>query len=155
MNILLAVDSSSCSDEAVAAVCGWYRPQGATVKAIHVIQWPHDLPQQLTFAEGAGAAECVMRVHEQLRSSATALVDSAVSRLCGAGFAAEAVVIEGETRRAIVDLAASWPADVIVLGSHGRRLFNRMLLGSVSEGVVRHAPCSVTVVRARHDGGDD
>ena len=46
-------------------------------------------------------------------------------------------------------MAAAWPADDIVMGSHGRRGMNRLLLGSVSEGVVRHATCSVQVVPKR------
>ena len=42
-------------------------------------------------------------------------------------------------------------SDVIALGSHGRGVFKRMVLGSVSEHVVRHAPCPVLVVRAGTD----
>ena len=44
--------------------------------------------------------------------------------------------------------AAKWEADLIVVGSHGRRGFNRLLLGSVSEAVALHAGCSVEVIRA-------
>jgi nucleotide-binding universal stress UspA family protein len=49
----------------------------------------------------------------------------------------------------IIDHAAEWHADLIVAGSHGWEGLNRFLLGSVSESVVRHAPCSVEVVRTR------
>jgi len=49
--------------------------------------------------------------------------------------------------REIVEEARRWPADLIVLGSHGRRGINRLRLGSVSEYVVCHAPCSVQVIR--------
>jgi nucleotide-binding universal stress UspA family protein len=47
----------------------------------------------------------------------------------------------------ILKEAADWGADLIVLGSHGRRGFSRFLLGSVSEAVASHAPCSVEVIR--------
>jgi universal stress protein A len=47
----------------------------------------------------------------------------------------------------IVGTARSWPADLVVIGSHGRDGLNRFLLGSVAEGVTRHAPCPVLVVR--------
>jgi nucleotide-binding universal stress UspA family protein len=47
-----------------------------------------------------------------------------------------------------VDLAKEWKADLIVLGSHGRRGMDRILMGSVSENVAIHAHCSVEVVRA-------
>jgi len=48
-----------------------------------------------------------------------------------------------------VDQAKDWRADLIVLGSHGRSGIKRWILGSVAEAVVRHAPCSVEVARAR------
>jgi nucleotide-binding universal stress UspA family protein len=48
----------------------------------------------------------------------------------------------------VVHAAAEWPADVIVIGSHGRRGVTRALLGSVAEAVMRQAPCPVLVVRA-------
>ena len=49
----------------------------------------------------------------------------------------------------IVESARCWPADVIVIASHGRGRIQRLLLGSVAESVVRHAPCPVLVVRAQ------
>ena len=66
-----------------------------------------------------------------------------------AGFQSTGLVRTGDARHEIIDYAAAWPADLIVIGSHGRRGLDRFLLGSVSEGVVRHAPCSVEVVRGR------
>ena len=49
----------------------------------------------------------------------------------------------------IVDEAKDWPADLIVVGSHGYSGVKRWLLGSVAQSVVSHAPCSVEVVRKR------
>ncbi len=49
--------------------------------------------------------------------------------------------------RKILDVANEWHADMIILGSHGRSGLGRFLLGSVSDGVVRHAHCSVEVIR--------
>jgi nucleotide-binding universal stress UspA family protein len=59
-------------------------------------------------------------------------------------------LVEGYIKDTILDLAAHWPATLIVLGSHGRRGIGRMLLGSVSEAIARHAHCSVEIVRAPH-----
>jgi nucleotide-binding universal stress UspA family protein len=56
-------------------------------------------------------------------------------------------VAVGKPAAEIVRTAKEWPADVIVIGSHGRHGLERALLGSVAEGVMRHAPCSVLVVR--------
>jgi nucleotide-binding universal stress UspA family protein len=55
----------------------------------------------------------------------------------------------GDPATEIVNAAKEWPADIIVLGSHGRGGVSRALLGSVAEAVTRHAPCPVLVVRAR------
>ncbi|MGB7603793.1 MAG: universal stress protein [Candidatus Sulfotelmatobacter sp.] len=54
----------------------------------------------------------------------------------------------GKPATEIVKAAKEWPADLIVIGSHGRRGVERVLLGSVAEAVLRHAPCPVLVVRA-------
>jgi nucleotide-binding universal stress UspA family protein len=54
----------------------------------------------------------------------------------------------GEPRTMILDTAKTWGADLIVLGSHGRRGMDRFLMGSVSEAVAIHAHCSVEVVRS-------
>lgn len=55
-------------------------------------------------------------------------------------------VLRGSPAQKIVERAGEWGADLIVVGSHGRGFWGR-LLGSVSNGVVHHAPCSVLVVR--------
>lgn len=49
----------------------------------------------------------------------------------------------------IVEVAKNWPADLIVMGSHGRGKIGTLLLGSVAHGVLHHAPCPVLVVRAQ------
>ena len=60
-------------------------------------------------------------------------------------------VVKGSPKEAIVEEAEQWGADLIVMGSHGYGFWQRALLGSVSESVVHHAPCSVLVV-PRPDG---
>ncbi len=55
----------------------------------------------------------------------------------------------GKPAAEIVKTAKEWRADIIVIGSHGRHGFQRALLGSVAEEVMRHAPCPVLVVRAK------
>jgi universal stress protein A len=54
----------------------------------------------------------------------------------------------GEAARELVSLAREVAADLIVIGTHGRKGIGRVLLGSICESVVRHAPCSVLTARA-------
>ena len=67
--------------------------------------------------------------------------------LKGAGFTVQTEVVEGDPKAKILDQALQWNPELIVMGSHGRKGFDRFLMGSVAEAVVRHAPCSVQIVR--------
>jgi nucleotide-binding universal stress UspA family protein len=69
--------------------------------------------------------------------------------LSKAGFKVEGVIEEGDPRSTIVDYAKKWGANMIFAGSHGRKGLERLLMGSVSEFVVRHAACTVEVIRMR------
>jgi nucleotide-binding universal stress UspA family protein len=65
------------------------------------------------------------------------------------GVSIAARLVERDTVDAIVDIAQTWPADLIVMGTHGRAGFERLLLGSVTEKVLRKAPCPVLTVPRR------
>ena len=70
-----------------------------------------------------------------------------------AGFQVESSVRPGQVRPMVVDVARKWRADLIVVGSHGRTGLGRILLGSVSDYVAHHAPCSVQIVRMKNKKG--
>ena len=55
-----------------------------------------------------------------------------------------------DTAQAIIDKAKASKADLVVLGSHGRRGMNRILLGSVAESVLRHAGCAVMIYKSKN-----
>ena len=76
-------------------------------------------------------------------------MSSAESILDGAGIEASSTmaVPAATPKELILSEAAEWGADLIVVGSHGRRGINRFLLGSVSEAVALHANCSVEIIR--------
>jgi nucleotide-binding universal stress UspA family protein len=86
-------------------------------------------------------------VLEDDRKQANECAARATERLRRAGFQVDARVAENEVRTAILDIASEWQADLIVIGSHGRKGLSRFLLGSVAESVARHARCSVWIVR--------
>jgi nucleotide-binding universal stress UspA family protein len=82
------------------------------------------------------------------KQDAKKLVNDFRQRLTPQSAALEFIPVGGPATE-IVKAAKEWPADVIVIGSHGRVGVQRALLGSVAEGVMRHAPCPVMVVRMK------
>jgi nucleotide-binding universal stress UspA family protein len=147
MKILLAVDDSACSTAAADAVIRQFRPRETEVRALNVDEWPKGLPISMQFAGGESAANDLCVLHETVQHKNRALVADVATRLERAGFSARTELRAGDASREIVDAAAAWQPDLIVMGSHGRRGFNRLMLGSVSDHVMRHADCSVEVIR--------
>jgi nucleotide-binding universal stress UspA family protein len=147
MRILLAIDGSESSAVATHAVAAQFRPQNAEVQVIHAINWEHIVPISLQFERGSDAAHAYQALRESTARDADALVARAARQLHDAGFSASSAVREGEPRRVILDSAEAWCANVIVVGSHGKTGLDRLLLGSVSEHIARHATCSVEIVR--------
>ena len=72
----------------------------------------------------------------------------AESLLSEGGINVTSEIVSGNPKETIVDQAKAWDADLVVVGSHGRRGLKRWLLGSVSEAVATHAHCSVEVIRS-------
>jgi nucleotide-binding universal stress UspA family protein len=145
MKILLAVDDSKFSEAAVQMVATQNRPEATEVRVVHVLE-PIEAAFPLMSSVGYYPPEWA-RLEKELSERAHHVVEKAAETLRAAGFRADALVRKGITRPDIVDIAAEWPADLIVLGAHGRRGLEHLLLGSVSEYVARHAKCSVEVVR--------
>jgi nucleotide-binding universal stress UspA family protein len=84
---------------------------------------------------------------EESAQEAKALVAKTADAVRSAGISVTTSIVQGEPKSAIIDDAEAWGADLIVLGSHGRKGLQRFMLGSVSETVLRHAHCSVEIVR--------
>ena len=144
MKILLAIDGSKYSEAATQALASQVRPQGAEVLVLQVVEsLVFSTPPQMS---PGYAPETAAKQAEPLRQAKESVAHAA-EVLRAAGFAVNTRVVEAEIRTAILDVAAGWHADLIVLGSHGRKGLERLLLGSVSEAVARHAGCSVLIVR--------
>ena len=144
MKILLAVDGSESSRAATQALASQLRPEGAEVLVLRVVE-PRifSIPPQM--APGY-APEQDEIIKEELRHAQES-VNQASQALRSAGFSVNTRIVEAEARNGILDIAAEWRADLIVLGSHGRKGLQRFLLGSVAEFVARHAHCSIWIVR--------
>jgi nucleotide-binding universal stress UspA family protein len=107
----------------------------------------HEMPLCFQYAHGPTAGDDVAKWRQQSFDHARGLVERVAGQLELKGFHPSLTTPDTDPRHAIVDAAREWPADLIVMGSHGRRGLDRLLLGSVAESVVRHAPCSVDIVR--------
>jgi nucleotide-binding universal stress UspA family protein len=95
----------------------------------------------------AAAPGAIAEIIEQQERFHRELADKAAASLKAAGFKATAKMAPADPRGALVDAAKSLPADLVVVGSHGRSGLSKLLLGSVATHVVTHAPCSVLVVK--------
>ncbi len=146
MKILLAVDGSPCSDAAVEEVARRPWPEGSTVKVLTA----YELPMPPTSEAWALPLDYFKDLDIALQKQARNTVDRAIQTLkskLDKSISLDGVLLPGPPRTLILDEAESWRADLIVLGSHGYRAWERLLLGSVSQAVVSHAKCSVEVVR--------
>lgn len=145
MRILLAIDDSRFSQAAIETVIEQARPHDTDVRILHVVE----SPPLLVAREMGGYDPALETALESQKQNAEALVRKAAELLRARGIKVAAALEMGDPKSKILDVAEEWRADLIVLGSHGRRGFERFLMGSVSDAVVRHAKCSVQIVRIR------
>ena len=144
MRILLAIDDSKFSKAALQTVLARGPHAQPQVLVLHVVE----SPTLLVGRDMAGDA-AMEKAWEQHLEGAAALVDTAARTLRSKGVKATTSVERGSPKSKIIDVASKWHADLVVVGAHGRSGLDRFLIGSVSEAVARHAPCSVEIVRIR------
>lgn len=143
MKILIAIDGSDFSQAALQSVAARPWPADTQVKVLHVVE----PPSLLMGREMGGYDPEFEAVWKALREQAKDLVMKAAEKLRAAKLDVSTDLVEGNPKSQIIDIANEWHADMIVLGSHGRSGLNRFLMGSVSQDVVRHAHCSVEIIR--------
>jgi len=134
--VLLTTDLSTHSvpahERGLALGCALAASAYPALRTLHVVT-PASLEETVDMAD-ADVNAAMGELAEVLASHA---VDGRVSAAC---------VRFGDPAQAIVHEARAWSADLLVLGTHGRRGAARLLLGSVAETVLRQAPCSVLVI---------
>jgi nucleotide-binding universal stress UspA family protein len=139
--ILCPVDFSDVSRRALEHAAALGRRQGARVVAVHVAPAVATAPVAPAPVPGAAVAPSP----EERRTRARELEELA-SSIRASGGEVEARSREGDVVRSVLDEAESLGADLIVMGTHGKGGFERLVLGSVAEKVVRKAPCPVLTV---------
>jgi nucleotide-binding universal stress UspA family protein len=142
--ILCPIDFSDTSARALTyatALAGWYEAQ---LDVLHVMLAADDMfTERPDAAEGLGPVARAAR-REQVVAQIRGAIEAAGAR----NIRSVAVAEEGRAHEIIVKFAAAHAADLIVMGTHGRTGLNRFFLGSVTEKVVRTAPCAVLTIPA-------
>lgn len=144
MRVLVPTDGSECAKAALRQVAELPWPAGSEIRVMSTPElpliagaypyYPPELLEEVATANETHAKNAVQEGVEILKKT-------------GIRVSEEITEPQESPVRAILGMADLWGADLIVLGSHGRRGFDRYMMGSVSEAVALHAHCSVEVVR--------
>ena len=147
--ILVPIDGSPTSQRALEEALGLARQssKGCLLELLYVIEiilFP-DSEIYFNYAE----------LQKTMRTSGEKILARAEKTVRQAGIAVQTRLLEADGERianVIVEEARRWSADLIVIGTHGRSGFSRVLFGSVAEGVVRTAPTPVLLIRGTESG---
>jgi nucleotide-binding universal stress UspA family protein len=139
--ILVPVDGSETSNKAAVAALQLAREAGGRVRLVHVLD-------ELAYLTGYEYSADLLAV---ARDYAKKVLDDALAMAQSAGVPADTKLMEvpgGRLGELVAEEARSWDADLVVVGTHGRRGVGRVLLGSGAEQVLRLAPVPVLAVRS-------
>jgi len=148
--ILLASDGSEYAKKAAQSVAKRPWPTGSVVRVVSVVApFMPFADAGASYFEPGQAAGIGSVIEAEMRTQAIESIGETTEIMRG-GCPVEIEKVDpirGDPKRAIVEEATKWGATMIVVGSHGRRGFDLLLMGSVSEFVAMHAHCSVEVIR--------
>ena len=139
--ILVPTDLSEGAEEALDYACELAAQFGATVHLLNVISIPALGVPELGVAMASSVIDSLIEDNK-------AALDALAQRKCMKAAIGRQLLRTGDARDVIIAAAKELGVDLIVMGTHGRRGVSRALLGSVTETVVRSAPCPVLTVRA-------
>ncbi len=142
MKVLLGIDNSAFSDAVVQAIVVQLKFEANEILVLHVLE--PEMAEAVPEMSAGYAPEL-----QDEKKPAHLMLERIAKKLRAAGFKTETSVGIGDPEVRILEVAAAWPADLIVVGSHGHTGIRDLLLGSVSESVARHAKCSVQIVRVQ------
>ena len=141
--ILVGEDGSKCAAAGVELLRRWSVFHGGSVRVLSV---GDDEARWSPWLRGAARQESDRAAAVQAHATREALAQATASTLRGAGMQAEAHVEDGSPAHRLIEAAADWDADLIVVGSRGQSGLERLLVGSVARAVLYHASCSVLIV---------
>ncbi len=143
--ILVPVDGSACSSRGLSEAIALAKLTGARLRLVHVI----DEPFVALGLDGtpSGAGELI----EVFREAAHKVLADAGAAVAQAGVPFDSQLLDsfdGRLGDLVVKAVQDWPADLVVIGTHGRRGVGRLLLGSGAEKILRQSPVPVLLVRS-------
>jgi nucleotide-binding universal stress UspA family protein len=142
MRILIATDGSIYSDAALESVTEREWPTDSEFRVVSVLE--HSSLESITAGEFAFKLD---EIRQEVKQMMTQIASKAADVLSEAKHKTSYVVREGLPAQEILEEAKEWGADLIVVGTHGRKGISRFLLGSVAQRIAVHAKCSVEIVR--------
>jgi nucleotide-binding universal stress UspA family protein len=144
MKVLLPIDESRSSEQAVREVEKRFGTPDTTVRVLHVVA--KFVPPAAALWDAGGSLQAA---REQVVSRYRGLVEGVAERLTARGITVDTAIRDGDPGKVIVNEAKEWGADLIILGSHGHTRLVRMVIRSVAQYVIDHAPCSVEIVHQK------
>jgi len=133
--ILFPTDFSDAAESAFHLACSLARDHGSRVVLVHILT-----PPTVAYTEGI-----MLPPTQDIKDEVWAKLDSIAPT--EDTIEIERLMVEGEPANEILRLAKEHNADLIVMGTHGRRGLTRLLMGSVAEEVVRKSSCPVLTVK--------
>jgi nucleotide-binding universal stress UspA family protein len=141
--ILVPTDGSATANAGLREACKLAKEQGSQLRVLHVVDEILAVSPELY----AGAYDLII---DNLRKAGASILSHAKSLAQEQGLIVEARLEEAMGRPAgdiVVNAAKEWPADLIICGTHGRRGWRRIVMGSDAEYIVRHSPVPILLIR--------
>lgn len=143
--ILVPVDGSPTANKALVAALQMARDCGGQVRLFHMV---NEMAYMGSYDMYGGYSDELVRI---LHETGAKVISDAMAIAQAAGVPADNTLFSGFGQRlgdVVASAARDWNADLVVVGSHGRRGISRVLLGSGAEHIIRTAPVPVLVVRS-------
>lgn len=149
-NILVPVDGSDLSMDAFEQALSLSTMTGSKITVLHVIEIIYSDYTMLEGAEIISASNLIQaETREQVKSSLEEFVRKGEEE----GVEVRTLIREGPVAHEIIELSKHY--DLIIIGSHGRRMITSLIMGSVAEKVSRHASCPVMLVRKPPEASEE
>lgn len=148
--ILVPVDGSETSNKALVTALQLAKDAGGRVRLIHIVE---ELAYLSGYEQFGGYSDDLFKV---MRETGTKVLDDGLAIAQAAGVEADKMLFDdfgGRLAEVVADAAKQWNADLIVVGTHGRRGVGRVLLGSGAEQIIRLAPVPILMVRSSEGHG--